>query len=513
MDTKKIAIIISDSPEDILSAAPLITALKKANPGHEVGFVVKESGHEISNLVPGLDFIDSYESEATYEKIYDLSGDSSDHVYSESIDWKSYLIALPSLELGNPFHKIDLYKKVAAVDTIDVNYELAPTNTTETDVEEALSVGGNALKIAICVASTPIEVIRESIKAIEQAPFPCAIYFVGTIKDRKHSADLALESNKMVIDLCGRLSANGNANILRSSDLCICGPGTSALISSGYGTFTICYDAIPERGPIAYPYGHGHLIFQPHSQSEIDLSYYSSLLRDCLEHAVLGNGGNIPSLEQWQTFIDSKIGTYLSKIRLLATQRVELVLSPESSFTELQLRPLLFMGTEHYEVLRTFYRLLWEHSLNQRTISTNDLEILHKDSVPVLCELLKPFEQMFELANFGSKYSDYIGSSLKENNLEKAKADSERLQEVEDLLRQLGTSHAALRPLSAFHEKKQALLPDQNPVKLAKEMSQLFNDLKARVLVMLDLEKTLFHTSFANEVSSGNSPGEEANFE
>jgi hypothetical protein len=214
---------------------------------------------------------------------------------------------------------------------------------------------------------------------------------------------------------------------------------------------------------------------------------------------VSANSGNVPTLDQWQAFADSKLDDYLGRARLYATQRIETLLGKESSLTELYLRPLIYLGSELADVMGTFYRLLWEHSLNARTFTSNELEILHQDTIPGLREQLQPLEKLFELSRFGRNYCQLVKKALDAGDIPLAKQESAKVQEVEELVFNIGQSFPALRPVCEFHVKCQAHLPELDPAALADEMSEVFADLQSRVLVLLDLAKTLFHTTLQNE--------------
>ena len=93
-------------------------------------------------------------------------------------------------------------------------------------------------------------------------------------------------------------------------------------------------------------------------------------------------------------------------------------------------------------------------------------------------------------------------------DLKRARHESDRLQDAESLMYTLGKSHEALAPLCAFHEKRQRLIPVSEPAALAEQMSKQFSELQARVLVLLDLAKSLFHTTLQNETALAALPSE-----
>ncbi len=498
MKSRRITIRPLPTQACVIALAPAITALKKQHPGTAIGIVAPESLREASHLIPDLDFFSQDLEETHAESIIDLVSNEPTECSEESHDWKAYLRGPASLPEGNPYHLVDLLRKVTKTDLVDINYELACPEAADPSVESLFRAPG--LRVAICTASLSQQILDSALESLANLAGPTEVFLIGTVKDKRLSAAAASkwDGKLSVHDLCGHISMAMNAYVLRSSDICLAGPGDHALISSGYGTFTICVDETPSQGNLLYPYGHGHLVIQQAIGGQLS-SALSTFLGELIVHALSANSGNVPTLEQWQEFADSRIFNYLGKIRLLATQRVEVVFKDGDSFTELHLRPLLFTGSELYEVLHTFYRLLWEHSLNNRSITTYDLQILHQDTTKNLCELLKPLEQLYELATFGHTYSGYVRESLSCGNIERATHESQRLQEVEDLVHALADSQPWISPLVSFHHIRQQLLQADSPIQLAEQMSALFSSMQARVLVLLDLAKSLFHTVFENE--------------
>jgi hypothetical protein len=480
----------------MISFAPALSALRARNPNSEIIFVGNEAMRECASLLPGIDGFSSDFNSLDASSSINLSGPLG----GENVDWRTYSEGPAKAEAGNPYHQIDILRKVAGLDLEDVNFELlAPQNAT-TDLPPSLLTGEEGLRVTLCVASLETSELEAILQGISALPFPREVFLVGTIKDKKKSSELIShwDGQLAIYDFCGRISFSGLAQVMRSTDVCITAPGASALLSSGYGTFTLCLDNQPGRGPLNYPYGHGHLV----AQSVTDQDFCATLallVGEVLEYAVSANTGNVPTLEQWQAFADSHLDAYLSKVRLHATQRIEILLGGEQSLTELYLRPLIYLGSEITDVMETFYRLLWEHSLGARTLTSEDIQILHQDTVASMRTLLNPLEKMFELSKFGHNYCQLVKKGLESGNMENAQDSSGKLQEVEELIFSIGNSFPQLAPLSAFHQKCQAHIPDLDAVSLADEMSEVFSDLQNRVLVILDLAKTLFHTTFQKE--------------
>lgn len=499
MKTQKVAIKPESSLEALLSLPTTIAALRVKHPGAQIGILGEECFREASVLVPGIDFYSSELAASDPHTLYDFSNVSEESWGEECPNWKSYLQGCSAISPSNPYHQIDLFRKAANSEDIDVNFELLAPHVSKDDIPTTLT-GGDTLRIGICAASLSINHLQSVLEGISHLSVSVSVHLIGTVSEKRKSSVLlsAWDGRLTISDLCGRQSLAACAETLRLCDIVFAGPGSSSLLSSGYGTFTICIDE--SRNPLHYPYGHGHLIVQ-HTESEEFYRALTGMTTEIVRFALSGNSGNIPSLDQWQSFADSQIDNYLSRLRLFATQRVEVILSEGASCTELYLRPLLFMGMEYGDLLQSFYRLLWEHSLRGKTITTYDLDILHEDTLPALSNSLKPLEQLYELANFGQTFSLYILDSLEKGDMKRANQESTRLQEVENLIYSLAKSHEALAPLCAFHEKRQLLISASDTADLAQKMSQQFSEMKARVLVLLDLAKTLFHNTVQNEPS------------
>lgn len=494
----KIAIHGDASLTTTISFGPAIAAIRATTPEAEITFVAPEAMREAVGLLPGVDVFTSDASTVVAEKHFTLGSSSQ----GEFADWKAYREGPAQGSEGNPYHEIDLLRKITGHDLVDVNFELLPPELDDSSLPSTLISGDEGLRVAVCVSSLELPELEAVLSSLANLTIPREVFLIGTVADKKKSASLlASRDGQLAIhDLCGRLSFAAGAQVLRHSDICLTGPGASALLSSGYGTFTVCLDNQPKRGPRHYPYGHGHLVVQAAPDQDFS-SAISTIVGEILTYAVSANSGTVPSLEQWQAFADERLDEYLGRIRLVATQRVETVLAEEHRLTELYVRPLIFLGAELTDVMSTFYRLLWEHSLSARTFTSDPVDILHQNTIADLRALLPPLEKLFALSNFGRNYCQLVKQALVEGKMEQAKEASDKVQEVEELVFQLGESFPALLPLCSFHHKCQSHIPELDPANLADEMSEVFTDLQSRVLVVLDLAQTLFHTTFQSETA------------
>jgi hypothetical protein len=508
MKKNRIGLRPENTLESILSLPCVVAALKAVHPEAEVGLVLEENHYEAAYLIPGVEFVED-SADGPWLKFFDLR--DSTKSFQENPEWKAYSRGCVNLAATNPYHQVDLWKKVARVDDVESNYELVPPGETAAGLPESL-LDDSYLRVILCTASLGIDELQVTLEALSRVPHNIRIFLTGTVSQRRKSLILlsAWDEILNIVDLCGKLSLAQSAESFRLCDIAITGPGASALLSSGFGTFTICVD---ETGnPLQYPYGHGHLIVQPSSSDE--LAPLGTLITEVMNYAITGNGGALPSLEQWRDFADTHVDNYLGRLRLLGTQRVETLVENAESFTELQLRPLIYLGADLGDTGRAFYRLLWEHHLQGRSLTSHDLNLLHEDTITQLCDALKPLQQLAEVANFGRVYSAQVRASLMADDIVRAREESGRVQEVEDLLHQLAEAQAFLAPLCGFHAFHQKLIPESTPLERARRMEQLFLSIQSRVTVLLDLAQSLFSTTMANEraLNGGSGSPEEGSF-
>lgn len=501
MKKNRIALRPDNNVESILSAACAVAGLRATHPEAEIGLVLDECHYEAAYLIPGLEFVEA-SAEGPFHKFFDLRDMNLSH--QESPEWKAYSRGCVNLAATNPYHQIDLWKKAARVDDVESNYELTPPGEFAAGLPEIVR-DDSFLRVIICTASLGIDELQSTLEGLARVPQNLRIFLTGTVSQRRKSLILmsAWDETLNIVDLCGKLSLAQSAEAYRLADIAIVGPGASALLSSGYGTFTVCVDST--GNPLQYPYGHGHLVVQPNSSEE--LQPFGALVTELLNFAITGNGGTLPSLDQWRDFADAQVDNYLGRLRLFGTQRVETLVENANPFTELQLRPLIFLGASLGDTGRAFYRLLWEHHLQGRTLTSHELSLLGEDTIAQLCDELKPLQQLYEVANFGRVYSAQVRASLTAQDIVRAKEESARVQEVEDLLHQLAEAQAFLAPLCGFHAFHQKLIPECTPVEMARQMESLFLSIQSRVTVLLDLAQSLFHTTMQNESSNRTQEG------
>lgn len=432
------------------------------------------------------------------DNYFDLSNHQEDSWGEESLDWKAYNQGCAHLKHFNRFHIIDIYRRATSTEWIDSDFELVAPNIPDSHLPEEL-LSTTSLRITICMASLSSDNIMRILDGISQAKSPTIVFLCGSLADRKKSTLLTSGwGHKLkIVDLCGRQSLSSLAATLKNADVCFSGPGKSALLSSGYGTFSICLDE--NDNPLYYPYGHGHLVIKK-TDSDLFSESLANLSREILNFALSGNGGNIPTVEQWVSFSDSSIDAFLSKIDLFITQRVAQQFS-QGQKSQLRLRPLIFMGYSLSELLGEFYQIGYERTFTNASGSADTLT-LQPDTIDSLSKLLKPMEKLFELGHFGAVYSKQTRIALENGRIDIAKQDSEKVQEVETLILEMSKSFPEFESLCVFHTKRQSLMWNSNPEEVALEMEALFEQFKSVVLVLLELSQSTFKDHLDSQLST-----------
>ena len=488
-----------DTPELLIGLLPSVLALYKKNPNLEIKIETSNEVAPLKALLPQLS--DCFQSSSSQEApgiefTVDLNKPVNDQNPFINSHWHAYLKTVHSNpKLLNPFHIVDLLSRVCQVQDNDWDFELSPYFSDS----EALKILGekNRLRIAICLDEIHPAVLNELKQGLISARAFAEIIIINSKQNsEKQFLDLSTSPDEdvRVIDLREELSILDTAALLYSSDLFLGAPSIFSILSSGFGTFSICLERNKERRYLHYPYGHGHLVLELDTVESPSSSFFEKLI----QFVVFTGNGQAPEITQWQNFCDDQIESELGKFSLFLTQRIETVFN-EGKHTHIDLAPLLFLGWEFEPIVTSFYRLMWEYSIENRVFSSAPFDLLHETTMPKFRELLKPLEQLYELATFGAKYSNSVREQFEKGDLAGAKQIGSNLQEIDELIHTLGEMYPALSPLSRFHAESQGLMEETTVRGLAQEMGELYTEIQDRVLVLLDLTKSLFHTTFQNE--------------
>tara|TARA_R110000868_G_scaffold55424_6_gene172334 strand:- start:7981 stop:9660 length:1680 start_codon:yes stop_codon:yes gene_type:complete len=156
------------------------------------------------------------------------------------------------------------------------------------------------------------------------------------------------------------------------------------------------------------------------------------------------------------------------------------------------------------DIMRPFYRMTWALLIGEmeenRTFPT-----LSRDAHASLLKLMEGINYLYELAEFGKKYSLSIVEEVAKQSpsLSKIKATSQKVDEIDRLAELVKSSHPALAPIVDFYGLMRANLPGGNVVEIAQHSFFVYQDTALACSVLNELiEKTVAEHKIAqNRVS------------
>jgi len=306
---------------------------------------------------------------------------------------------------------------------------------------------------------------------------------LGSLKDKTKSTEIisSLETNlsEFCVDLTGKLSFELTAGFLQVIDILISRENELIQLAAGHGTFTINIKNHDDFFPDSSAYNHGHLLL-----CTIDDLFLKNILAEALNFTAKINNGNVPTAEQWQNYCDSAFDYYAGKVHVFITQK---------NYTESTLLPLLYLGAEHSDCMRAFYKLLWLNEIEAKNEVIYGIDIFHETTIKKLTQLLKPLEQIYELAAFGQRYCNLVKKDLVQRNFESAKKNSNKLQEVDELLDLLADNNHDLIPIINYFQVSQSQITTVDPIATAVETTKHYLSLQNHTLILLELCETVFN--------------------
>lgn len=141
------------------------------------------------------------------------------------------------------------------------------------------------------------------------------------------------------------------------------------------------------------------------------------------------------------------------------------------------LAPVLNQGMDTDDVLRRVYRVLWCFILSEAQEKTDYPEInqtIHAD----LLNTLKGLQTLYELAEFGKKYSRYILEEIsgKTPDIAKIKEFSAKIDEVDSLKEVVKKSYPSSAPIINYFRLKKGNLSGNNLVEITESSFLTYNE-------------------------------------
>ena len=404
-------------------------------------------------------------------------------------DWSKFVYTNVLPTKVNPFSLVDIYKKMIGIDELTLfnpiyknknNIILHPFSSNKRKnwapskwIEVILNVLNNNDNISFTIVGSKSDLI--SSKEFENSKR------IGEVGDR-------------VKNIVGLTSINQLIEVLQESFLFV---GHDSMVGhlaalNKVPCLTVSLGTV--RAQETTPYGNGHYNVSPRTKcfpcfSSFDCDYYKchndiptqvvSSLIECL----------LESNEICPISIDKKISSYhLDSINIT-----------KSFFTEtgmLNTKNILdhFLNLE--SIFKIFYRILWLYFLEEVEEKV-DFPSIPKKYRHELTEYLDGLKTLFELSEFGIKYSSYIAkeSSLENPSLEVLSANVKKLEEIDELKANIKSHYPFLSPIIDFSLFEKSSPQGHELLEISHDILIAYKNCSNLTSVLYELIEKSLHTS------------------
>lgn len=486
--------------------AESIKAKAAENPNDSLALVFNQSG--ISNKtkfdrVVNFAFNDFSTLIATHlnsdEKLGPYLDESNELTFAN--EWSTYFAANVERSILNPFHFVDLYKYVANVQSEDIVAELVP-RTEDTEIIDSLLGDTKGLKIGVELKSYwPAQNFIELIIALLTKYERSRIYLIGTLSERTIARTLhqsiPAELRRRCIDLSGQASINELLALVDRMHLFVGSGGISSHFAASVGTMTLTIDYLNQHLFQSCPYGHGHVIIADDNQDSDQINASPSSVFDIIRFIIETNDSKTPTIEQWQAAFRNKDLTINPRFKVFVTQRQVFHQLNGVERVDFVLEPVSTKNANLQECLIAIYRLIWQFDLNHSEDTMTEVIVSKLESINALPKLVTSLEKLHKLAKFGSHYAGFVLDDLNKNDIKQAKMDSDRLQEIDNLIYTLAREIEALAPISNFYDISQSQIRNTDPIAVAEKAKLSYERIQVHVNLVLDLIQEIVNRSKA----------------
>lgn len=154
---------------------------------------------------------------------------------------------------------------------------------------------------------------------------------------------------------------------------------------------------------------------------------------------------------------------------------------------DVTINELLHKEQNAKEIMRNFYHIAWSSIITEANISM-DIPVINSEAKAQLMSHTKGIEALFELSEFGKKYSRYIIEEISKNtpSLEEIKKFSAKLDEVDTLSDMILSSYPLLAPVVDYAKVAKNNLQGHNLVKLSESAFFTYNEVSLLCSVLYE---------------------------
>ncbi|EQC43251.1 glycosyltransferase family 9 protein [Bacteriovorax sp. Seq25_V] len=166
---------------------------------------------------------------------------------------------------------------------------------------------------------------------------------------------------------------------------------------------------------------------------------------------------------------------------------VDIYRTTTNNLGQLLLKNLLDENKSAKEVFRDFYNVIWSYSFSEVEPTIN-LPKLSKNATEALSMMPGAAENLYELAEFGKKYSRFILEEISNNspNIQSIKNYSLKIDEIDRLLDVLITSYPLLSPIVDYAKVAKSNLSGTNIVEMTESAFYVYQEISTSSSIIYD---------------------------
>lgn len=397
--------------------------------------------------------------------------------------WSQMLYATVMRGVLNPFSLVDLFKNIIGIKSQDKNIlaTINPEKKSNIIVHPFASSERKSWK-----PEKWVEILYKTLKDIDK----CQIIIVGA-KNEMLKSQLIVENPLLktfqhrISNLTGKTTLEELSNILSSSKLFIGHDSMVGHLAAYNQTTTLTISLGNVRPYETTPYQANAYNVAPKTKCfpcfPLDACAYTQCHHDIPYQLInnvvkqLFNHGELDA--EWTKTANSSF--HLSSVNLYRSRFQSNLLTLDN---------LIDGYLDSADIFRVFYRITWSFVLNDREdnfpfpkLSTTS----HRD----LLEALNGLQHLFELSEFGKKYSRYILEEISSNtpSINKIKEFSKKIDEIDHLQSLVLKTSPFLAPVVDYFIVRKGNLFGDNIVKLTESSFYTFEESSHLTSIMYEL--------------------------
>lgn len=176
-----------------------------------------------------------------------------------------------------------------------------------------------------------------------------------------------------------------------------------------------------------------------------------------------------------------------TKVTDLNLAKVNIFQTTSNNLGQLVLKNILRTEKSAKEVFRDFYNVIWSYSFTQLEPQLNIPQI-SSSTRTALESLKKPVENLYELSEFGKKYSRFIIEEISNNtpNVKSIKSYSLKIDEIDRLMDILSTASPILSPVVDYAKVAKSNLYGGNIVELTESAFYVYQEISNTTSILYD---------------------------